>query len=40
MNAQTQPIRLIRWLAIVLSALILTTITTQAATTEIIEKSL
>lgn len=40
MNAQTHPFRPIRWLAAVLSALVMTTITTQAATTEVIEKSL
>lgn len=40
MNAPAHPLRPIQWLAAVLSVLILTTITTQAATTEIIEKAL
>lgn len=40
MNDQANPVHTIRWLAAVLSVLVLTTITTQAATTEVIEKSL
>jgi hypothetical protein len=40
MNTQAHAFHPVRWLAAVLSVLVMTTITTQAATTEVIEKTL